>query len=243
MKKSLFLILGAILVVSLNERPRAEENPTKKWSNKTQISYLSANGNTKSTTLGAADEFEYRWTRWILNINAGGLGSQSARVVTAEQYYANEKMSFKLSDRNYTFEKSGWDKNRFAGIANRIDSSVGLGREIVKTPRNHWILELGGGYVNEQRIRSERETFSSGRAYTKYAFNFSPTSQFSQDAEYLHNFERAKGYRVNAETALVSAMSAHMSLKVSYLVKHVNEPAPGFGRNDTLTSAALLFNY
>jgi putative salt-induced outer membrane protein len=239
--KNHVLILCA--AVSLTTAARSEELPAKKWSDKAQVSYLSANGNTKSSTLGASNEFEYKWTRSTFNLNAGGLGTQSQNVVTAEQYYANEKLSLKLSGRNYVFERVGWDKSRFSGIANRIDSSLGLGRGLVKTKRHDLIAELGGGYVNEQRTRSARQSFAAGRAYGKYVFTISPTADFSQDAEYLHNFERSQGYRVNSETALVSAMSTHMSLKVSYVVKYLNEPAPGFGKTDTMTAAAVIFNY
>jgi putative salt-induced outer membrane protein len=243
MKNKIIVLGSVVFLVNLLAIARAEEAPAKKWSDKAQVSYLSANGNTKSSTLGVSNEFEYKWTRDTFNLNAGGLGTQSQQVITAEQYYANEKLTLKLSDRNYTFERVGWDKSRFSGIANRIDSSLGLGRELIKTERNDLILEFGGGYVNEQRIQSERQSFTSGRAYSKYVFTISPTANFSQDAEYLHNFKRSQGYRVNTETALVSAMSTHMSLKVSYVAKYVNEPAPGFGKTDTMTAAAILFNY
>jgi len=62
----------------------------------------------------------------------GALGSNSQGTTTAEQYFASEKVSYKLTDRNYTFEKFAWNKDRFAGIRNRYDSTVGVGRELVK---------------------------------------------------------------------------------------------------------------
>ncbi len=236
-------VFASLLVLFPALSLRAEEAPVKKWKEKAQVTYLSANGNTKSTTIGASNEFRYDWTRLAFELNAGALGSQSRNVVLAEQYFANEKLQWKLDDRNYAFEKVGWDKNRFAGVANRIDSSLGLGRELVKTPRQSLLLELGGGYVNEQRVRSPRVDFGSGRAYSKYLWNVSDTSVFSQDAEYLHNMEDGDDFRVNTETALTASVSTHVSLKVSYVWKHVALPPPGFGKNDTLTAAALIFNY
>jgi putative salt-induced outer membrane protein len=243
MKIGSVLLCATALLSGLPAPARSEDIHAKKWTDKAQVSYLSANGNTKSSTLGASNEFEYKWTHLSMGLNAGGLGTQSQHVITAEQYYANEKLAVNLTARNYAFERAGWDKSRFSGIANRVDSSLGLGRELLKTSRNDLILELGGGFVNEQRIASERQSFASGRAYGKYVHTISPTGNFSQDAEYLHNFKRSQGYRVNTETALVSAMSTHMSLKVSYVVKYLNEPAPGFGKTDTMTAAALIFNY
>ena len=217
---------------------------------------MSTQGNTNQSTMGASGIFTYKWTHTVLELTAGGMGATSkpaatlaaagvtSRYVTlAEQYYAAEKLQWKLSDRNYAFEKAGWEKNRFAGIDARVDGTAGLGRELVKTEVHNLILELGGGYVNEQRMHADRLQFASGRSYARYCLVLSPTSSFSQDGEYLHDFQHPKGYRGNAESALVSTISTHISLKVSYGYKHVNDPVAGFRRDDSLTSAALIVNY
>jgi putative salt-induced outer membrane protein YdiY len=44
-------------------------------------------------------------------------------------------------------------------------------------------------------------------------------------------------------SALTAGLSTHLSLKLGYLFKHVNKPPVGFGKNDSLTSAALIVNY
>ncbi len=222
---------------------RAEDAPVKVWKETAQITYLSANGNTKSTTIGASQLLQYARKYIGFELGASALGSSNKQVTTAEQYSAYEKLSWKLNDRNYAFERTGWDKNRFAGIANRIDASAGLGREFIKTPRNNFLFELGGGYVNEQRVKAPRVDFGAGRAFGKYVGTISPTSTFSQSAEYLHNFEDNDDFRVNTETALTASISTNVSMKLAYLWKHVAVPPPTFGKNDTLTSVAIIFNY
>jgi putative salt-induced outer membrane protein len=235
--------VSLLLSVVLAGGPLAAADSVKKWKESAQATFVSANGNSKSTTVGASNLFRYDWTHVALELSGQALGSNSGGVVTAEQYAAAEKVQWKVSDRNYAFEKVGWEKNRFAGIANRMDASLGLGRELLKSDRHLLLCELGGGYVNEQRVRALRESFGAGRGYGKYVWTISPTASFSQDAEYLHNFDDPDAYRLNAETALTASVSTHVSLKLSYGLKRVNEPPPGFGKNDTLTSAALIFNY
>lgn len=215
----------------------------KPWSQKAQLSYLSANGNTKSTTLGASTLWTMVKGKWTLELPAGGLNTSTQGTRTAEQYYAGEKIEFKLGERNYTFEKFLWERNTFAGFAHRYDVSAGLGREWWKTENNSLLTELGGGYINEQRIAAERNKFASGRAYSKYVRRLSATADFSQDAEYLHSFKENKDYRFNAESALISALSTHLSLKVSYGLKFRNLPPVGFTKTDTLTSISLIINY
>lgn len=238
--RSTRIFVAAVLAAGM---AGAEDVPAKKWAETAQLTFLNANGNTKSTTIGANEFFKYGWTKTSLEIAGAALGSRQNGAVTAEQYGLSEKVLQKAGDRNYVFERVAWDKNRFAGIANRIDSTLGLGRELVKTERNLFILELGGGYVNEQRVKSPREDFASGRAYGKYTRTLSETAAFSQDAEYLHNFSDQDAYRLNTETALSASLTTHVSLKTSFVWKKVNVPPPGFAKNDTLTSVALIFNY
>lgn len=236
------LMMAAVIILGATVG-KAQDKPAKPWKNVTEASLVSANGNTKSTTYSAKNTYNRDWKKMALELIGSALGSENQGTTVAEQYLASEKLSYKLSDRNYVFEKFAWNKDRFAGIKNRYDSSLGLGREVLKNNRDEIIAELGGGYVNEERTTGPQNDFASGRAYSKYTHIFTPTATFSQDVEYLHNFEDADDFRVNTETALISALSAHFSLKVGYKWKHVGQPPPGFGRNDTITSVSLLATY
>lgn len=219
------------------------ETATKPWKNESELSVVSSNGNTRSDSSSGKDTFTYKWTKTTMELIGGGMGARSNGQTIAEKYFASEKVSYSLSDRNYAFEKIAWDKDRFAGIKNRYDGTVGLGREIMKRPKDLLIAELGGGYTSEERYNQKRNSFNSGRAYSKYTRTLSDTANFSQDAEYIQNFENPDDFRAKTETALIAALSVHFSLKVAYLWKHVGTPPAGFGRNDTTTSVSLIATY
>jgi putative salt-induced outer membrane protein YdiY len=132
---------------------RAEE-PAKKWKNVAEGSFVNTNGNSKTTTTSAKNLFTYAFSGVTkLDVEAGALGARSQGLVTAEQYFTSEKVEQKISDRNYLFERYRWDKDRFARIANRHDASVGIGRDIWKTAKDLFSMELGPGYMNEERIK------------------------------------------------------------------------------------------
>lgn len=215
----------------------------KPWKNSTEASLVSTNGNSKTTTTSVKNTYGYKWTRTGLEIVGGGLGSSSGNQVTAEQYFANEKVTYNFTEKNYVYEKFGWDKNRFAGIRNRWDGTAGLGRNVLDLAKDKLNAELGGGYINEERINAPRNDFGAGRAYAKYIHLFSDTANFSQDAEYLHNFKDSDGYRLNTETALTAALSAHLSLKTSFVWNRVAKPAPGSLKDDTKVMVGLIVNY
>jgi putative salt-induced outer membrane protein len=215
----------------------------KPWKDTAELSYVKTTGNSKNSTLSAKNLFNYDWTRAALELAAGALGTNSEGSTTAEQYNASEKVSLKLSGKNYAFERLGWDKNRFANINDRWDFGVGLGRNLIDNDTDKLSLELGGGYIWEDRITSKNEDFGTYRGYAKYIRTLSPTANASQDLEWLGNLKDSSGYRVNAETALVASINSHMSMKASYVWKLVNKPGAGFRRSDTITAVSLIINY
>lgn len=246
--KRLVAVIFVLLPMTFSAQTlRAEDQPTDKpkkaWKSVTEGSYVSANGNSNSTTYSAKETFNYDWKKAALELIGSTLGSESKGEKTAEQYLTSEKFSYKFTERNYAFEKAVWNKDRFAGIQSRTDTSLGLGRDILRNKTDLLAMELGGGYVSEERTVGKQNDFASGRAYAKYAHTFTPTATFTQDAEYIHNFDDPNDFRVNTETALISALSTHLSLKVGYKWAYVGQPPAGFGRSDTTTSISLLANY
>jgi putative salt-induced outer membrane protein YdiY len=221
---------------------RAEE-PKKPWKNSTEASVVSANGNSHATTTSAKEDYAYEWNRYVLNLFGSALGSSDRTGATAEEYAAGEKVDFKLDPNNYLYERFKWDARRFSGIRHRYDGSGGYGRKLLALPKDQLNGEIGAGYLNEQRIDAPRNDFPSGRAYMKYVHQFSDTSSFSQDAEYIHNLNYYKDYRFNTETALTAGFSKHLSLKTSFVWNRVARPVPGNVKDDTKVSAALLITY
>ncbi len=236
------LTLIAVALAAFSSTLKAADD--KPWKNVTEASFVSANGNSKAHTASGKNTFSYVWNKLTtLELIGGGLGSKSEGSTTAEQYYASEKLSHKVTDRNYVFQLYRWDKDRFAGIRNRHDGSVGAGREFFKREKDLLIGEAGGGYISEERVNARTNGFASGRLYSKYTRTISETASFSQDGEYIHNFEDGDDFRVKTETSLLAALSAHLSLKVSYVWKHVGQPPLGIGRNDTITTVGLVATY
>ncbi|OIO01635.1 MAG: hypothetical protein COX65_00085 [Elusimicrobia bacterium CG_4_10_14_0_2_um_filter_56_8] len=237
-------LLSCAILISLASSAIAQEAPApKKWKDASELSYVQTSGNSKTSTLAARNLFNYNGEKSALEVAAGGLGTESEKVVTAEQYNASAKVSQKVSDKNYTFEKLGWDKNRFAGILDRYDLAVGLGRNLLDLPNDKLSLEAGGGYIFEDRIGSNNQSFGTYRGYVRYTRTLSPTANAGQNFEYLGNMQDAGGYRITSETSLISNINSHFSLKTSYLWKYANSPAAGFDKTDTITAMSIIVNY
>ena len=237
-------ILAIVALICFTSSAMAQEAAApKRWKDSAELSYVQTAGNSRTTSLSAKDLFNYDWSKTALELSAGGLGAKSVNTVTAEQYNVSEKVSFKLIGKNYAFQKTAWDKNRFAGIKDRYDIGLGLGRHLLAQDNDNLFAEAGGGYIIEDRLGSENKSFGTYRGYAKYIRTLSATANASQDLEYIGNMHDPKGYRMNAETALVASISSHFTLKTSYLWKFSNSPGGGFKKTDTLTAMAIIVNY
>jgi putative salt-induced outer membrane protein len=218
--------------------------PPKKWKDGAEASFVSTNGNTRTQTTAAKNTFTYDFDKQTeLVLEGGALGARSQGATTAEQYYAGEKAEQKIGDSDYLFERFRWDRNRFAGIAAMNSATVGAGRTLWNTKANTFNAEIGPGFVNEERIGQNHTDYASGRVYAKYVHTFSTTANFSQDGEYLQNLDDTKDLHINTVTALTTTINSVFSLKVAYTWKHWSAPPPGFIKDDTTTSIALIANF
>jgi putative salt-induced outer membrane protein len=218
--------------------------PVKKWKESAEASFVNTNGNSKTSTTAGKNFFSYDYDPLTRSeLEGGGLGARSNGQTTAEQYYAGEKTQRKFTDRDYVFEKYRWDKNRFAGVRNRQEISIGLGRELWKTKADLLIGELSPGYLNEDRIGGPRVSVGTGRAFSKYSHDFTATSKFSQGVEYIQSLADKRDSRINTETALTTTLNAHFSVKTSFTWHRSNLPPPGVYKDDELTSFALIANF
>ncbi len=237
-------IFAAAVLTGFTAAVAAQEAAAPKtWKGAAELSYVQTTGNSRTSTISSKNLYNHDWEKAALELNVGGLGSKNRGVETAEQYNASEKISLKLAGKNYAFQKTAWEKNRFAGISNRYDMGFGVGRHFLETQDDQLSAEAGSGYVFEDRSGDSNRTFGAYRGYGKYIRALSPTANVSQDLEYLGNFQHPAGYRINAETALVTSISTHFSLKASYQWKYSNSPGADFNKTDTMTAMALIVNY
>ena len=249
MKKSIrFLLLASLAAPCLLVAARADDAapppPAKKWKDSAEASFVNTNGNSRTSTTAGKDFFSYDFDpRTRLELEGGGLGSRSQGQVTAEQYYAGEKSQRRFDDHDYVFEKYRWDKNRFAGILSRQEFSLGLGRELWKTKTDLLTGEAAPGYLNEERFGERRRSVATGRLYSRYAHDFTATSKFSQDVEYLQSLADKRDSRINTQTDLTTALSAHFSVKTSFAWKRNNQPPAGVRKDDEITSFALIASF
>ncbi len=230
-------LFGALFFGLAGSAPAARD-----WRHTAELSFVQAGGNAQATSIMAQSRFRMSWTHFALDLEAGALSASSENVTTAESYFAGEKFSWKWSVRNYLFENIKWDKDRFSGVLARYTGSAGAGRQLVDSRRNLLAVELGAGFVLEEREGDARNDFASGLAVLDYALILTDAARLTQKATLTANLESSRDHRLESETALIASISTRFSVKTSFVLKRVNLPPAGYLKNDTVTAAALIYN-
>jgi putative salt-induced outer membrane protein len=240
---TMILFIGMAAAASISF---AEENKEKKaLSDEAEVSYVKTDGNTQVTSLAAKNLMKYQFNEKLLGSwKIGVLSAETAGVKTAENYFTDLKLDYLFTPRIYSFAIGGWQQNRFAGVDEHLYGGVGAGYKFLDGPKNFLVGELGVQYVSDKYTDNTKKDYPSGRAFAKYTYAFTEKNKFSQSLEYLNDFNDSENYKVNSETALISATNDILSLKAAYLVNYTNAPVPAtLKKKDTTTTMALVLNY
>jgi putative salt-induced outer membrane protein YdiY len=104
-------------------------------------------------------------------------------------------------------------------------------------------LEAGLGWANEVRVIGETESSAQAFAGAFYKLTISETAELSDELRFAASLANSGDWRFDNTIALTAKLTTVFSLKVSNLVRYVNEPVPGLETTDTLTSVALVAKF
>jgi putative salt-induced outer membrane protein len=233
-----------ILIVAFSSIPAAY-GEEKKWEDEAELSLVDTGGNTEVRSLSANNTLQYSFDEnfkgaWELS----ALYGKSDGVKNAESYSTEVRLDYLFTDQLYAAGIAGWLKDEFAGIEAKYYLGPALGYRLFTGPRHFLLGEVGLNYVTEKYIDNTDEEFIEGRAFGKYEYAFSKKNKFSQSLKFLYNSDDSDDYKVNSQTALISALSDYLSLKVSYEIKYAHKPAiQTLDDTDTVLSLALVANF
>jgi len=72
---------------------------------------------------------------------------------------------------------------------------------------------------------------------------FGTSGDTSQRVTFYPDFKTSAAYRSEAEITAQAAMSAHLALKIGYLLRYSNAPVPGFKKTDNTTTASVVLRW
>jgi putative salt-induced outer membrane protein YdiY len=215
------------------------------WEAKAEVSYVVTGGNTSTSALSLGTTFSRKWTRdtllfksYILTSNsttttrtAQGTETDFSIIETkttrkvAENYVLAGQYDRKISNGLAGQIGLSWDRNRFAGVENRVTLTGGLGYNVVAKPRTQIKTSAGLTYTRRQYVGQDYESFA-GLRFTlsgeqKILDNSSVTTAFIFD----DNLKSGPDWRFDWANSVTASISRSLALKVSLRTLYAHLPA------------------
>jgi putative salt-induced outer membrane protein len=210
---------------------------------KGELSYVATGGNTDTTTAKVAAEVQYKPARWTMLARAAFVTSTTPAGEHGQRVDGLFRASRSISPKAELFAQMLYLQNTFAGIDSSFYPLAGVSYALFASPRQTISLRVGLGYGQESRVRTRDSGFATADSEVGYRWRFSKTAELSQDATLTLNLSRGDDWRGASVTSVAAGLNTRFSLKMSHILNYLNEPVAGFGRIDTITSAAIVATF
>jgi len=229
------LILGATTSLAQDAKPATTFTG--------DLGFVSATGNTDLTTLSAGEKLGHSEGRWLFGEFASYVYGETSKKESANLLRFGARTDFALQARFGFFAGATWERNRFAGYNSRVDEFAGAFWKAIVAPEDSLSLEAGGELTQQQNVDSTSDNSPSARFGLNYKHAFTKTAYFQELGAYIPNLKTSGAYRVNSETSLVAPLSAHIAMKLSYVVRYDSNPPATFGTTDRILTTGVQISY
>ncbi|HYV96848.1 MAG TPA: DUF481 domain-containing protein [Gemmatimonadaceae bacterium] len=222
----------------------AQAAPKKSYGGGLDFGYVTASGNTSTTTISLGETFGWTITpKATFAQRTRYIYGKSQHVLNANLLDIAAAVDYKLVDGLGVTAGGEFDRNTFAGIRRRFQETFGVVYKL--TTAKHDSARFDGGILWSQQTNLEdtRENFTAYRAGMLLKHPFSATAFVQHAMEIIPNIKNSDDWRFNSETALVAALSKRFSTKVSYTIRYDNLPETGFETTDRILTVGLQFSY
>ena len=221
---------------------------SKPWTNALDLSVVGTGGNSESSTLGFNNDYSYKWEKAGFNLKAGAIRVENTRytryaegsledftlfeesetIKTDEKFFLKSRYDHTMSEKTFWYFGLDWDRNEFAGIANRYAASSGVGNKWIDTESVKFSTSYGLVYTVEDPV-FEPEGYDDRYASLKLSYvwlrNLGKNISFKQDFDLAVNLEETDDYRADLKNSLSTSLNQHLALKVGLDFAFDNQPA------------------
>jgi len=243
----LFVELLALILVG----PAALGGQEKKtgllgpWAATAEVSYVVTGGNTATSALSLGTSLSRKWTNdtllfktYILKSNATTTTRTAQGTVddfevleesitrkVAENFQVAGQYDRRISKKLLGQVGLGWDRNRFAGLDDRIIATTGFGYAWVEKARTQVKTSAGVTYTVRQYVGEDWSSFAGFRFSLNGEQNILDNSKLSTQFTFDENLQEMRDWRFNWVNSVTASISRSLALKVSLRMLYANVPA------------------
>ncbi len=215
------------------------------WAATAEVSYVVTGGNTATSALSLGTSFSRKWTNdtllfkgYILKSNATtttrtAQGTEDDFFViedrvtrqVAENYVLGGQYDRRISKRLAGQAGLSWDRNRFAGVDDRVIATTGFGYGWVEDPRTHVRTSAGLTYTVRQYVGQDTESFAGFRLTVAGDQKILDSSAFATVFVFDDSLNQTSDWRFDWANSVTASISKSLALKVILRTLYANVPA------------------
>ena len=239
----LFAVLAAQSAAAQPPAAPPAPPPPPLWDAQIGASFVGTNGNSDTASTGVDFIAHRRGEIWQIESAATAVRTSSAGEATAERYLGMLRGQRKLTPIVGLSSGIKLERDRFAGLDLRSILDGGLSWALVHHPE--WTLDglTAIAWLHESRTAGQGIDDPIGVLQLLSRIPFGAAGDTTQRFTYYPDFKTSSAYRSEAELTAQAAMSAHLALKIGYLLRYSNAPVPGFKKTDNTTTASVVLRW
>jgi putative salt-induced outer membrane protein YdiY len=215
------------------------------WAATAEVSYVITGGNTATSALSLGTSLSRKWTNdtllfkgFILKSNATtttrtargtvddfAVLEESITRKVAENYLLSGQYDRRISKKLLGQVGFSWDRNRFAGVDDRIMATTGLGYAWVDKERTQVKTSAGVTYTIRQYVGEDWSSFAGFRFSLNGEQKVLDNSRLSTQFIFDDNLQEMRDWRFNWVNSVTASISKSLALKLSLRTLYANEPA------------------
>jgi len=198
-------------------------------------------GNTQSKSLNFNTHLIYSLKKWIHTFDTSyQYANTKDKGTTSNQFYAQEKSKFKLSDLNFVYGSVDYTNNRFDGYDYIVNLNTGYGRNIQMPETMSLDVFVGPGVrLDKQQSTKKSRTIGMVQLGSTYGWDITDETSFSEG---LTTNISKKTVDTTSVTALTTSLNSHLKFSVNYELDHTSKPVDDKKSLNTITSLNLIYS-
>ena len=215
------------------------------WAATAEVSYVVTGGNTSTSALSLGFSVTRKWTNDTVLLKSYILTSD-ARTTTrtaqgtiddfdiledtitrkvAESYLFSGQYDRRISKKLVGQAGISWDRNRFAGVDDRIIATTGFGYNWVERPRTVIKTSAGLTYSIRQYVGQSTNSFAGFRFSITADQKIFEASSLSTLFVFDDSLNKTSDWRFDWLNSVSASISKSMALKISLRMLYTNIPA------------------
>ncbi|WP_039393901.1 DUF481 domain-containing protein [Novosphingobium sp. MBES04] len=210
------------------------------WKGQIDLGGFRNTGNTSNFGVTGGFKADRQGIKWQHTITATANYQETDSTVTTNKYLLAYQPRFTLHEGYFIYGRAQYERDPISGFENRYSLSGGLGRRLIRTDRMTLSVEAGPAMRMIDYVDEPSETQYSALMSVDFAWKLNNTVKLSQVAS---GYVSTENNTFTSLTALETAMTKNLKLKLSYNFEHETAPAAGTLKTDTISSFSVVYGF